>query len=143
MRRRSERHGQAPASGNLHDVSDTNDFAERLTTLEEQVAELRHNMRGAEVARTDAAAARILASGAYEEVGEMRAKLDAHTRTLNALRETQLEQGGRLTTLGGRLTALETEVRQGFSTLQAGMSQITALLTTLTRNTGNEDPETT
>jgi hypothetical protein len=45
-------------------VSDTNDFAERLTTLEEQVAHLRHNMRGAEVARTDAAAARNLASGA-------------------------------------------------------------------------------
>lgn len=115
-------------------MSDADDFAERLTTLEEQVAQLRHNMRGAEVARTDAAAARILASGAYEEVGEVRAKLDAHTRTLNALRETQLEQGG-------RLTALEAKVDQGFSTLQAGMSQITALLSTLNRSDGSERPD--
>lgn len=124
-----------PSIGNLHDVPDPNDFAERLTTHEEQVAQLRHNVRGAEVARTDAAAARILASGAYEEVGEVRAKLDAHTRTLKALRETQLEQGE-------RLTALETRVDQGFSTLQAGMSHITALLTTITRTTGDEGSET-
>lgn len=55
----------------------------------------------------------------------MRAKLDAHTSTLGALRETQLEQDQ-------RLTALENTVEQGFSTVHAGIARITALLSNLT-----------
>jgi len=48
---------------------------------------------GAELAvvRQEAAAARALAAGADRDVAEYRAELRAHTRTLNALRETQLE----------------------------------------------------
>jgi hypothetical protein len=48
-------------------------------------------------------------------------KLDAHTKVLSALRETQLEHGE-------RLSSLEAEMRQGFAKLGAGMSYITTLL---------------
>ena len=44
-------------------------------------------------AQTDASAARELAAGADRDVSEVRAELRAHTRALNALRETQVEQG--------------------------------------------------
>src|SRR5207248_7218600 len=55
----------------------------RLAALEEQVQAIRE----------DAAAARVLAGGADRDVFGFRAELRAHTATLNALRETQLEQG--------------------------------------------------
>ena len=43
------------------------------------------------VVRQEAAAARALAAGADRDVAEYRAELRAHTRTLGALRESQLE----------------------------------------------------
>ena len=60
------------------------------------------------------------------DVAAFGAKLDAHTRTLNALRETQLEHGERLDRLGR-------ELRDGFSTLGTGMARITGLLEGITR----------
>jgi chromosome segregation ATPase len=101
------------------------DLAERVTALESQVREI----------RADAAAARVLAGAADRDVSEFKQILNGHTRTLNALRETQVEQGDRLTNVEGRLTRLEDkvdtmqhEMRQGFSTMNVGMAQITALL---------------
>lgn len=55
------------------------------------------------------------------DVSALAAKLDAHTRVLNALRETQLEQGH-------RIDGLEHEMRQGFAMMATGMARITALL---------------
>jgi hypothetical protein len=83
-----------------------------------------------------------LAGAADRDVSEFKQILQGHTRTLNALRETQLEQGDRLTNVEGRLTNVEgrltnveremhdgfSEMREGFSTLHVGMAQITALL---------------
>jgi hypothetical protein len=46
----------------------------------------------------------------------------AHTRALNALRETQLDQDR-------RITGLDQKVTEGFATLSTGLAQITALLT--------------
>ena len=66
---------------------------------------------------------RLLAAGADRDVSEVRAELRAHTQALNALRETQLEQGRKIDEQGR-------EMRQGFATLATGMAQITALLTT-------------
>ncbi|HVV09092.1 hypothetical protein [Amycolatopsis sp.] len=64
----------------------------------------------------------------------------ASNGVLNALRDTQIEHGKILVQHGARLDALEREMREGFtemrekfSTLQLGMSQITALLTNLQR----------
>jgi hypothetical protein len=79
-----------------------------VVRLREQVA----------LSAADAGSARVLAAGADHDVSEVRAELRAHTQALNALRETQLEQGQ--------------EMREGFATLSTGMSQITALLTNIT-----------
>lgn len=66
------------------------------------------------ITSSDAAAARVLASGADHDVSEVRGELRAHTQALNALRETQLEQGQKMS--------------DGFAVLNAGMTQITTLL---------------
>jgi chromosome segregation ATPase len=107
--------------------------------LEARVSALEAQMR---LVRADAAAARVLAGGADRDVSAFAAKLDAHTRALNALRETQLEQGmaiGELSRrvegldqrLGGldqRVEGLEREMRKGFAMTATGMARITELL---------------
>ncbi|MGH3830775.1 MAG: hypothetical protein ACRDRS_10060 [Pseudonocardiaceae bacterium] len=100
------------------------DIETRLATVERDVAQLREQTA---LASSDAAAARMLAAGADHDVSEVRAELRAHTQALNALRETQLEQGRRIDEQGR-------EMREGFATLATGMAQITALLT----NEGHE-----
>jgi uncharacterized phage infection (PIP) family protein YhgE len=102
-------------------VPDPEEIDQRLTTLEEDVRRLRDDSRSATVARADAAAARTLAAGAYEEVGDVRTRLDAHTRTLNALRADQLD--------------LKAHVDEGFAKVNTGIAQITTLLRTLTGET--------
>jgi outer membrane murein-binding lipoprotein Lpp len=108
------------------------DLEARVTALETQIR----------LGRADAAAARVLAGGVDRDVSALAAKLDAHTRVLNALRETQLEQGmaiGGLTHqvdglthqvdgLTHRMDGLEHEMRQGFAMMATGMARITALL---------------
>ena len=110
----------------------------RVTTLEREVAQLRQEVV---TTRTDAAA-RVLAGGADRDVSAFGAKLDAHTKTLNALRETQVEQGAilrehgtilrehseKIDRLETRLDGLEHEMRHGFATLGTGMAHITTLL---------------
>ena len=123
------------------------DAEARFARLEHDVAELREQVA---LAKSDAAAARVLAAGADRDVSEVRAELRAHTQSLNALRETQLEQGrtlGRLhqemgdlrQEMGGlhhemgdlhhEMDGLHHEMRNGFATMATGMAQITALLT--------------
>jgi len=84
------------------------------------------------------AAARVLAGGADRDVSAFGTKLDAHTKTLNALRQTQLEHSTQLREHGERLTALEQKVDDGFTEVRgkldataAGLDHITGLLTTL------------
>ena len=96
-------------------VADSDDIETRLAIVERDVARLREQ---AALTSSDAAAARVLAAGADRDVSEVR----AHTQGLNALRETQLEQGREMAELGR-------EMREGFATLATGMAQITALLT--------------
>jgi hypothetical protein len=107
--------------------------------LEARVSALESQMR---LVRADAAAARVLAGGADRDVSAFGAKLDAHTRALNALRETQLElrevqreQGVAIGVLGQRVDGLtqrvdsmEGEMRKGFAMTAAGMARITTLL---------------
>ena len=83
----------------------------------------------------DAQAARTLAAGADRDVSEVRAELRAHTRVLNALRETQVEQGRAIVELRGEFVELRAhteagfvEMRVGFATLASGMADITSLL---------------
>lgn len=100
--------------------------------LEARVTALESQMR---LVRADAAAARVLAGGADRDVSAFAAKLDAHTRVLNALRETQLElretqleQGMAIGELSQRVEGLEREMRMGFAMTATGMTRITELL---------------
>lgn len=63
---------------------------------------------------------------------DLRAELRAHLRAINALGEAQRETRAALT---GRMNSLEAEMRTGFVTMQAGMTQIVGLLG------GKESPE--
>lgn len=94
----------------------------RVTVLEREFARFREQ---AALTRSDATAARMLAAGADHDVSEVRAELRAHTQALNALRETQLELRETQFEQGQRMS-------QGFSMLNTGMAQITALLTGMT-----------
>jgi hypothetical protein len=81
-------------------MPDPGDDAEaRLAVLEREVARLREQAvitSSEAAARVDDTAARVLAVGADRDVSEIRAELSAHTQTLNALRETQLEQARKI-----------------------------------------------
>lgn len=99
-------------------MSEPDNIPERVTRLEYEVAE----------ARKDTAAARILAGGADRDVSELRATLNGHTRVLNAIGETQREHGVRLNHLERKVDDGFTEMRDGFTKLNLGQAQITALL---------------
>ena len=102
------------------------DIETRLAIVERDVTQLREQLA---LTISDAGAARMLAAGADHDVSEVRAELRAHTQALNALRETQLEQGRKIDEQGR-------EMREGFATLATGMAQITALLTNLGESEG-------
>jgi chromosome segregation ATPase len=107
-------------------VTEPDNIPERVSRLERSMAE----------ARKDAAAARILAGGADRDVSEMRTELKAHTKLLNALRETQSEQGQEIRSLREDLRkemregdeGIRKEMREGFAMMGVGMAQITAML---------------
>ncbi|MET9258554.1 MULTISPECIES: hypothetical protein [Amycolatopsis] len=99
-------------------MADLEELEGRVARLERAVAEVQQ----------DAAAARVLAGAADRDVSGFREELRAHTRTLNALRETQIEQGRQLSDQGRQLDELQQQVQEGFSTLNTGMAQIVALL---------------
>ncbi|MDQ2707373.1 MAG: hypothetical protein M3Z25_06940 [Actinomycetota bacterium] len=96
----------------------SDDLEARVPFLEEAVGQLRDEVV---LSGTDAAAARELAAGADRDVSEVRAELRAHTQVLNALRETQVEQGEEIRQQGQ-------EMRQGFAQLSTGMQAIVNLL---------------
>jgi hypothetical protein len=64
-------------------VSDLDEIRERMDAPEAEVSRLCE----------DAAATRTLAAMADRDASEVRGALRAHTQSLNALRETQIEQG--------------------------------------------------
>jgi chromosome segregation ATPase len=90
------------------------DHETRIRVLEEKIEDLRGQIARA---RSDAAAARVLAGGADKDVADMRAELRAHTKALNALRETQIEQGQ-------EISDLRTEMRVGFAKVDAGFAEM-------------------
>ena len=123
-------------------------FEARLVVLEREVARLRDQAilisSDATGARVDAAAARVLATGADRDVSEVRAELRAHIQALNALRETQLEQTREMregfTEIRKDLTEMRgdlAEMREGFAQQATGMAQITALLTKIVESEGH------
>jgi hypothetical protein len=75
----------SPASdcATVDPVSDLDEIRNRVDVLETEVTRLRE----------EAAATRTLAALADRDASEVRGALRAHTQALNALRETQVEQG--------------------------------------------------
>ncbi len=102
------------------------DLESRYSRLEHQVSRLRE----------DVASARALAALADRDVAELRTEMRAHHKVLNALRETQLEQGKQIDGLRQEmqqeLGGLRQEMREGFAMQSTGMAEIIALLTTIT-----------
>ena len=106
-----------------------------MASSEEIEARLAAVERELQIVRQDAAAARVLAGGADRDVSAFAARLDAQTKLLVALRETQVEQGELLGTLETKLQrtdanvqSVETEMRQGFGSVTTGQAEITTLL---------------
>lgn len=85
-------------------MSSLEDLERRITAMETELA----------VVRQEAAAARALAAGADRDVADYRAELRGHTRTLGALRETQLEHYA--------------EHKADSAEIKAGIAQIVRLL---------------
>ena len=75
----------------------SDDLEQRIRDIERKMARLRTLI---DVGAADSSAARLLAAGADGEVSDVRAQLRAHTAVLNALRQTQVEQGGTLASHG-------------------------------------------
>lgn len=102
-------------------MPDSPDLEARVAALEARLGEVEQQVS---TAQTDASAARELAAGADRDVSEVRAELRAHTRALNALRETQVEQGQAM----HREFA---EMRARLDQTTGGLDQILGLLNTL------------
>jgi outer membrane murein-binding lipoprotein Lpp len=78
-----------------------------MEELEGRVTALEVQMRNV---RQDAAAARVLAGGADRDVSALAAKVDANTRLLEALRETQVEDHAAIVDLKGDVASLKGDV---------------------------------
>ncbi|MER6366474.1 hypothetical protein [Kitasatospora sp. NPDC001527] len=90
---------------------------QRLTALEAEVDRLRE----------ESAQTRALAAMADRDTAEMRTALRAHTQVLNALRETQLEQGQAIQGLAqavGVLVAGQSEHSRVLESVVAGQTAI-------------------
>lgn len=118
---------------------DPGDVEARLSTLEREVAQLRSQLQQeVPLARTDADAARQLAAGADRDVSEVRAELRAHTQSLNALRETQIETRTELAQTRAELAAFANETRSSFATVNAGIAHITTLIESIATDTDSD-----
>jgi hypothetical protein len=103
-----------------------------MEELEGRVSALEEQMR---YVREDAAAARVLAGGADRDVAALAAKLDANTRLMEAMRETQVEDHGHIIELQKGVDRLERRFEiseqtseQRFGRLEQGQAMILDLL---------------
>ncbi|MER5781309.1 hypothetical protein ABT104_06205 [Streptomyces mobaraensis] len=116
----------------------------RLEALEKQTARI--GELEAEVARLreDAASARALASMADRDVAEMRTTMRGHTQVLNAIRESQVEQGQ---VLDAHTTALEAQSRtlqnvaELVGQLMVGQMSMAEQLTRIEDRLGGDDAQ--
>jgi isocitrate lyase len=105
------------------------DIPERVTALEQEVGRMRDELT---VARTDAEAARVLASGADHDVSEVRAELRAHMRAIGALREDQVELRRQMDRGFAQIDQNFVQVERQFATVHTGIRQIVGLIEGIT-----------
>jgi hypothetical protein len=99
-----------------------------MEELEGRVTALEVQMRSV---RQDAAAARVLAGGADRDVAALTTRMDANTRLLEALRETQVEDHAAIGELKGDVAGLKgdvSELKGGLANLARGQEVIVELL---------------
>ncbi len=104
------------------------DLAARVRVVERELERLREQVAQVALSAADAGAARVLAAGADRDVSEVRAELRAHTQVLNALREDQLSLRAEMGEFRQDMDGFREETRQGFATLNTGMTRIVELL---------------
>ena len=101
------------------------DIPARLAAVEDEPARLRPQLRAA---TADSGAARVMAAGADHDVSELR----AHTRTMNALRQDQIDMRAELKAEIAELRDENPrgfeETRRGFATVHEGMAGIVEIL---------------
>jgi len=85
-------------------MTDPGDVERRISALEAEVSRIQDEL---DRARQDAAAARVLATGADRDVSDVRSRLRAQRGLLQALLDTQVEHGDRLDRLERRMAAVE------------------------------------
>ena len=73
----------------------------------------------------------MLAGAADRDVSEFRQTQNAHTKALNALRETQIEHQAETRAFQAETRGFQAETRDGFAKVNTGMVRITGLLQTL------------
>jgi isocitrate lyase len=119
------------------------DIPERVTALEHEVGRMREELT---IARTDAEAARVLASGSDHDVSEVRAELRAHMRVIGALRQDQVELRRHMdrgfAQVDRRFAQVDrnfaqvdqnfAQVEREFATVHAGLRQIVGLIEGIT-----------
>jgi len=88
-------------------MSEPAEIHDRVDSLEDEMARVRY-----------------LASHANKDVSDVQAAVRGQTGVINAIRETQLEQGERLAEHGKRLERLEHKVDRGFKEMSDGFAQI-------------------
>jgi hypothetical protein len=110
-------------------IMNLDELAQRVAALEVEVG----------VLRQEAAAARALAAGADRDVADYRAELRGHTRTLNALRETQLDQGQAITGIGEKVDQLTGAVGHLRDQHGASLTEIVGLLNRLIDRDGRQE----
>ncbi|MDT7553043.1 MAG: hypothetical protein QOI16_1579 [Pseudonocardiales bacterium] len=112
------------------------DIPERVSALENEVGRMREELTAA---RTDAEAARVLASGSDHDVSEVRAELRAHLRAIGALREDhvalrqEMHRGfAKIDQNFAQVDQNFAQVERQFATVHAGIEQIVGLIEGIT-----------
>jgi hypothetical protein len=115
-----------------------------MEELEGRVTALEVQMRSV---RQDAAAARVLAGGADRDVAALTTRMDAHTRLMEAFRETQVEDHAAIVEIKADVSGLKADVsglkgdvaelKVGVTNLARGQEMIVELLR---RRNGHEQP---
>ena len=99
-------------------MSSFDDYGRRLAAVEAELPLL----------RAEAVATRALAAGADQDVADVRSELRAHTRMLNALRETQVAHYNEHKADAAELKTDVGQIKTDVSELIAGMAHIVGLL---------------
>lgn len=112
-------------------MSSAENLETRVTALENQMAAV----------RADAAASRLLAGAVDRDVSEFKPKLVAYQKSLNALRETQLEQQQQLARLEGKVDDGFAKIDARFAKVDDRLDKMDARFVTLEHKVDNNHAE--